>query len=64
MQNDKASRTEKNLKQEIETLKLELGSLKIKFKDLSDKSTEEGGFMELYKRKNDELVQKINKLEE
>ena len=30
---DKADRTEKNMKQEIETLKLELEAIKIKYKD-------------------------------
>ena len=33
MTQDKADRTEKNMKQEIETLKLELEAIKIKYKD-------------------------------
>ena len=64
MQNDKASRTERNLKQEIETLKLQLGSITIKYKDVNQKGIQDSEFIELYKKKSDELLNKINNLEE
>lgn len=60
---DKADRTEKNYKQEIETLKLELDTLRIKYKDENDKSNKDNELIELYKKKNAELTLRISSLE-
>lgn len=64
MSQDKASRTEKNNKQEIETLRLELDTLKIRYKDEADKATKDNDLIDFFKKKNNELGNKINSLEE
>lgn len=64
MNQDKASRTEKNYKQEVETLRLELDTLRIRFKDESDKTNKDNELIDLYKKKNSDLTNRVNTLEE
>ena len=64
MNQDKASRTEKNYKQEVETLRLEIDTLKIRFKDESDKTNKDNELIDLYKKKNSDLTNRVNTLEE
>lgn len=64
MNQDKASRTEKNYKQEIETLRLELDTLRIRYKDETDKTGKDSELIELYKKKNSDLSNRINALED
>jgi hypothetical protein len=64
MNQDKASRTEKNYKQEVETLRLELDTLKIRFKDETDKTNKDNELIDLYKKKNSDLTNRVNTLEE
>ena len=52
------------MRQENDTLKLELESIRSKFSETSDKEAKEKEFVDLYKKKNQEFSSKINKLEE
>lgn len=52
---DKAEKAEKNFRQEIQALQLELGAEKLKSKDLEDRLTQAQEFAGIFKKKFTEL---------
>lgn len=61
---DKFERAERGLRQEVETLKLELSTEKIKSSDLSEKLQQTGEFLVIFKGKAEQAQEELTEVHE